>query len=216
MNTENTNQAGYDQTVVKIGLEWLTQYARFLRRSPELLENFTDRPSEFEIIPVPKILLERLAIPGVVGSGNLGGVDPEVRNFLDLDIPGIFQNTTQPSHEEVFDQVREFAAALDAGDASRAAALFSPHFISSDGKSGAEVRRTLDLLFARTSDQRFQISTVAEVHASETECVMHVKGLWRASDPAGGAEAFSEKVNLEMVLDRRTTGGWSITGLRSL
>jgi hypothetical protein len=215
MSTEN-NHASYDQIVVNIGLEWLTQYARFLRRSPELLENFADRPGEFELIPIPRMLLDRLAVPGMVGSGNLGGVDSQAQRLLDFDLGAISGNRAAPPLEPVFDCVREFAAALDAGDASRAAALFSPRFIDQDGRSGAEVQQTLDLLFARTSNRRFQVSTVAEVHTSEAECVVHVNAAWRASDAAQGAEAISERVKLEMVLGRQSGGNWSISGLRSL
>jgi hypothetical protein len=216
MLVEDPAEGNYDHTVVKIGLEWLTQYARFLRRSPELLKSFDDRPGEFESIPIPKVLLERLAVPGMVGSGTLGGVDSQARRLLEFDLEAISQHAKAPPADELFGVVRAFATAVDAGDAARAGLLFSPGFIDSDGKSGAEVQCVLNLLFGRTSNRRFRVSTIAQALASETEGVLHVNAHWQASAVGADAEEISERIKLEIVVERQPDAAWRISGLRSL
>src|SRR5436853_7911054 len=105
MSIEGTTGAGYDQIVVNIGLEWLVQYARFLRRSPELVEGLASRPEDFELIPIPKVLLERLAVPGLLGSGNLGDIDPEIERVFELDLAS-FAGTSPAPPAAALDCVR--------------------------------------------------------------------------------------------------------------
>src|ERR1700743_3579543 len=66
-------KASSEKTVAaQIGVEWLKQYAQFLRRTPELARRLAEETSDFEFVPVPRELLDRLAVSGIAGAG--GGV----------------------------------------------------------------------------------------------------------------------------------------------
>ena len=210
------NDANYDQVVVNIGLEWLTQYARFLRRSPELVERLAGRSGEFELIPIPKVLLERLAVPGLVGSGGLGGVDPEIQRFVEFD-PAKFPLLVETSRGRALDTIREFAAAIDAGNSTAAYAMLSPRFINPDGENAAEVHDTLERLFERTSNRRLQVHSIEEKHGAEAEFAAKVNATWTAcAEQDRGADPVSETVWLEILLDRQPEGDWRISGVRSV
>ena len=72
-----------DEVLARMGIEWLNQYARFLRRTPDVVARLAADDGDFELIPVPKKLLDRLAVPGIVGSGSLGGsVDADIEELL--------------------------------------------------------------------------------------------------------------------------------------
>ncbi len=219
MKPADISDRGYDPLTVGIGMEWLAQYARFLRRSPELADNLAQRPDEFELVPIPKVLLNRLAVPGILGSGNLGEIDAEMRSILELDLDALsrrFIAHNQASQQAAFDRIHEFAAKIEAGDVDAASNLLSPRFINQDGDSAAEVKAVLDALVQRTCDRRLQVLSIEEKHTSDTEVVAGVSAMWSAARHDHGAGEISEAVSLEMVLERQPEGDWKISGLRSV
>jgi hypothetical protein len=214
MKIEHTNQAGYDEVVINIGLEWLVQYARFLRRSPELIEGLRDRPDDFEVIPIPKIVLERLAVPGILGSGSLGAQDPEIHRLIEFDLAALSQKVPAASREAALNVIYRFASAIDTGDSARAGALLSSRFLNPDGKDAAEVHATLRRLFDRTSNRRFEIVAIEDRHASELEFGARVTAKWSAS--TGGGDTLTETVCLDILLERQSDGDWTILAARSV
>jgi hypothetical protein len=216
MHPEQTSDGIYDEVVVKIGMEWLAQYARFLRRSPELVEGLAERPEDFEMIPIPKVLLNRLAVPGIVDSGNLGDIDPEILQFLNLDLGAISRKAAIAARDAAFERIREFAAAIAGGDATRATALFSPQFINPDGMNAAEIHQTLQRLFESTYNRRFEVNDIREVRTSEQDLVARLDASWSAAESAGSADSLAEKVCLEFILELNTDGEWEISAVRSV
>lgn len=219
MNANQLSEHGYDPVIVSVGMEWLVQYARLLRREPELIHKLAERAEEFELIPIPKVLLNRLAAPGILGAGNLSDFSLALQQLLKLD-PTISHEPAgrdQPSRDLAFGRIREFAAAIEAGDLAGASNLFSPTFVNQDGYSVAEVQAILEHLVEHTCDRRFQILSIHETHGSSTEVVTKVDAIWGAANyHDGSADSVTEPVCLEVILEWQPEGDWKISGLRSV
>ena len=216
MNVNNLDEANYDSVILSIGREWLAQYARFLRRSPELVERLADRLDEFELIPIPKVLLNRLAVPGIVGSGTLGDIESEIPRLLEFDATAMSQKLGIFSREAAFNRIREFTAAIAAGDATRASALFSSRFINPDGKNAVEIFETMGRLFDHAYVRRFNVLSIEETHGSDVEVVARVKATWSAAGKEEFMDSVFEAVCLEIVLERQSDGDWKISAVRSV
>lgn len=216
MNANTFDDTQFDSVILSIGTEWLTQYARFLRRSPELVECLAHRSEEFELIPVPKVLLNRLAVPGIVGSGGLGDIDPEILRLLDVGLKTTPRKFAISSRQAAFDKIREFTEAIGSGDAVRVVGLFSPNFTNVDGKGAAEISAKVKRLFRDTTDQRFDVLDIEEIHGSNVEVVARVNAAWSAIANEEPAKRASEAMCLEIFLECQADGSWKISALRSL
>lgn len=50
-----------DPFFMQLSREWLMQYSRFIRRRPDVVKRLSERTDEFELVPVPCLLLNELA-----------------------------------------------------------------------------------------------------------------------------------------------------------
>jgi hypothetical protein len=173
------------------------------------------RPDDFELIPIPKVLLERLAVPGLLGSGNLGDIDPQIQRVFEMDLAQFVPGAPAASRDAAFRCVRTLAEAIDRGDADAARALCASGFVDPDGRSADEMLARLQELFDRTASRRFSVLGIEEVHGSDTEIVARVRASWQASLADGDGPDASEIVILDVVVNRTDDGAWTITGLRS-
>jgi hypothetical protein len=207
-----TPRAGYDRAVVDIGLEWLTQYARFLRRSPELVAGLAERDADFELVPIPRLLLDQLAVPGLVGSGQLGDAGDDADRLADVD--ALFHDRAVAEvPPEAIDVVRRFASAIAHGDAAAVRALLCNAFIDPDGRSADDVSRRLADLFDGSGDRGWTVHDVAATSPGGAECVFRVNGTWRAVVP--GAVDVTEDVALDVIAGPDAEGVWRIRSIRS-
>ena len=65
---------GDDALLQRVGIEWLNQYARFLRRTPDFASRLAAESEAFDLVPIPKKLLDQLADPGLIGSRTCASV----------------------------------------------------------------------------------------------------------------------------------------------
>ncbi len=209
-----------DELVAQVSAEWLAQFARFLRRSPELIAKLVERSDDFEFVPVPKMLLDHLAVPGIMSSGSLGGVDVDLAGLLELGRHSRAEPlpTRDPrSLEEALNRVREFAAALQAGDMVSASRLLSLQFLDQDGRDLTEFQNIVRGLVAGTRERTLSILDTQEVRGSDSELVFRVKARWIAvAGDATSEHRVCETVSLEVTMERQSDGDWKIAGLRSV
>ncbi len=57
-----------DPFFYQLSREWLVQYVQLSRRAPGFVERLRERPDEFELVPVPRALLNELAAEAADGS----------------------------------------------------------------------------------------------------------------------------------------------------
>ena len=202
--------AEYDELIVTVGLEWLAQYSRFLRRSPELLETLAARQDAYEMVPIPRQILDHLAVPGLVGSGSLGLLEQEAAGFMPSAVDG---QAIADFQSVAVDVVREFVSALNTGQAPKAASLFGQTFVNADGRNRDEIVAALMGLFDHAPDQRLRIDDLRAAGRTLTECVVNLCGAWSASaEPA----AVTEPIALEFIVGKDSDNTIAITGVRAI
>jgi hypothetical protein len=216
----------FDAILMRLGLEWLTQYARFLRRDPVVVASLRDRRGEFEMVPVPKTILSHLALPGLVGSGNLGGgsecfLDHLLGDHEVLTEAGAFPEDGRLNGQEagaspLVALVREFAANLGAGDLSRLSALLSERFLDADGRTRDDIETIADALIQATKGGRvFFPKDVTETSRSDTGATVRVSGRWEWHEPEGQTDG-CEELALEFLFEPDEWGVWKIANIKSL
>lgn len=79
-----------DPFFYQLSREWLVQYVQLSRRAPGLIERLREQPDEFELVPVPRSLLNELAAEVADGS---------VTSWLDD--PRLLMDKTEPEQVEI-------------------------------------------------------------------------------------------------------------------
>jgi hypothetical protein len=74
----------------QLSREWLVQYVQLSRRAPGLIERLREQTEEFELVPVPRALLNELAAEVA---------DASVTSWLDD--PRLLMRKPEPGHAEV-------------------------------------------------------------------------------------------------------------------
>jgi hypothetical protein len=210
-----------DPMIAQIGVEWLNQYARFLRRTPELVTRLAADSADFELVPVPKKLLDRLAVPGIVGSGSLGGrIDPEIEELLRIgvvDEPAVVSGPKPASTGDGPVAVIEaLGVAIENGRLEDAMELLSPHFLDEDGRNPQDIRTAVARLIGETAHRRFRIAKASETRRSPRDTTISVIVAWDAAPVSNmPAPAISEEVTFEVILEEDEDNRWKIVSLKS-
>ena len=220
-----------DSIVMRIGVDWLTQYARFLRKSPETVARLQERTGEFDMIPFPRELLDRLAVPGLVGSGRLGSaVDVGTDALLQLRLqpgpslplakgppvpmPGISTSQRDAGNDSPLQRIRDFAQAMEGGDLSALRELISPSFLDAEGRRSEDILGALKVLIEQTAARRLFILRSVETEWSETAVRGQVELIWDVQLDPAGLEYKTERILLVTEL-HLVAGRWRILDLRA-
>jgi hypothetical protein len=209
-----------ESMLTRMGVEWLNQYARFLRRTPELVARLAEDTADFELVPVPKKLLDQLAVPGIVGSGSLGGrVDSEIEELLRIgasDEPVVISSTFGLTDGGPAAVASEFGNAIENGSIDKVMELLSPNFLDDDGRNISEVQSAIARLIDETEERRFRIVNMSESRRTARDATVRLAVDWNAI-PMGDAlvAAISEKAHLELLLERDEHEQWKIVSLKS-
>jgi len=209
---------GADRMVTQIASDWLAQYARFVRRAPELVAKLGDRSEEFELVPVPTVLLNRLAIPGVMASGTLGGWDADLQRLVDLaedpDLAGATGADPGAPPPDAAEVIHRMRAAIEGGEVEQLDALISANYLDPDGRGQAEIRATFEQLIRDTSDRTLDLAELQATRPGPAEIRVTGRGHWRSRPAGSGIEGeIDEDVEFEATLSQDAAGRWSIAEL---
>jgi hypothetical protein len=195
-----------ETVVLQVLSDWLAQYARFLRRAPGVLDNLGSRDEEFEVVAVPRLLLDRLAVPGIGNSGGLGDWTEEMDRIVAL-ATGPQPTPEAPRGHSGERVVEALCRAIEDGDAAAALALFSPAFVDEDGRRLRDMRGLLDRVIADTETRRLVVSELELEPRSAGEVSIRVHGRWSADE-------VTEELDLRLTIARDAFDEWRIIDLR--
>jgi hypothetical protein len=206
------DDAELDPVVTQVASDWLAEYARFLRRSPEVAARLAERPEEFELVPIPRMLLDRLAVPGIMGSGGLGDAEDDIERLRALaEDPETQGAGPRPVDEGAAEVVHRLANALARGDVDGALRLFSPAFVDRDGRNLREIRETLAGLVGATTARRLEVVDLATEAGAAGEVVVRGTGRWHVSlADEGDGPALAEALSFDARLLQDRAGEWHI------
>jgi hypothetical protein len=217
---------GHDPILLRIGTDWLVQYARFLRRSPEVVNRLIEQTEEFELVPVPKALLGELAVPGIVGSGGLGGdVDVTLERLLrtrDTLAPAAITGAAVLATEirddaatGVLDALRRFARSLEEGHLDEVASLIDSRYLDADARTGRELLAELRRLIEDTEDRRLLVIGLTDMVQHGDDASVRVDVVWDARRTVDHEVVrITEPLTIAAQLRREPDDRWAISGLR--
>lgn len=196
--------------------DWVAQYLSHVRRTPEAAEALKARRDEYELVPIPRALVARIAELGAFGLGPMGGPIvpfagtsnlPE-EHGAQVSQPTPFADPLRERAEglaklrkypALVEAVRGFLRALEGGDDKALGDLVDDDYLDEHGRDKKTVLRDIAKLVGGTSDRRF-----VPVHAERLEVagagfVATVTGAWEARFGKEKSAA-SEFFRLEVVL----------------
>ncbi len=192
MSNENSDLA------VRLVILWLSRYVRLSRASPALVDRLRARTDEFEMVPIPRRLLNSVAAAGAPEgprTANSAAIDPE----------------------EPEDGLTSFAAAISRGDLEEAVTRLHPAYLDSDGRQLSDLRKILERALEATVSRELAIERIETDHRDSFSAALTVHCRWRArlAQTSEEASAIEESITLSVDLQRESTG-WLISGMTSL
>jgi hypothetical protein len=206
---------GIDRMVVQIGSDWLAQYARFIRRSPVVVTKLADRPEEFELVPIPRMLLDRLAIPGIIESGMLGDWNADLKKLVQLSTdPTLVIGYPDAPPQKATEVVSQLRSALENGAVEALRRLISPNYIDQDGRDCGELQAALEYLIKRTVDRRLDVTQMRTDWHGPDKVQVKGEGTWQSRlTDRPGAPDIVENIEFRAILSRGANDEWLISEL---
>jgi hypothetical protein len=208
-----------DAALVRIGVEWLSQYVRFLRRAPEVVAKLAADVSSFEMVPVPRNLLDQLAVSGLVGSARLASpIDLRIVEGLRTaaaDAGANRQGEGPSSSGDPMGAAGAFALAIERGSLPDIADLISSRFLDDDGRSPDDILTSIKRLTDGTTSRRLRVLNACETRRSAREAAVVLSVAWDAQSLEGASPAISESLSLEVLLELNGDERWKIASVRS-
>jgi hypothetical protein len=201
-------------------LAYLSHYTRFAARAPGLLERLEQDRVDFEIVPIPRLLLNQICAaeedrPVAQSAAPI----PNLERWLSaVAVPCDGSHPARACVQADDTPVRiaqQLVAALAAGSVAHVAALLSPDFLDEDARNRAEVCSALETLCSSTIDRTFTTHTTEEIQRSERNCTMRITGNWRVTRTEPPSQDISEQVSLYVLLERRNDHEWKVLSIRS-
>lgn len=225
----------FDDAVLRAGLDWLAQYARFQRKSPSTLAPLAESPDDFELVPVPKDLLVglarsrgRLAVPDLSdpalvqirrplrgqlrAAASPAPVSPRGPDGL---VAALRRWRGSPAVFAPALAVERLTAALEGGDVNAAMRLVSPRYLDADGRGSDHLRAALARLLAETILRRATVVRLVETARGADEVSLSTEIAWEATLEGDPPERVVERLLLELHFTRDLDGVWRISWLGS-
>lgn len=179
-----------DSLLERVADEWLRQYSQFRRVDGELTNDLQQRPDEFELVPVPRKLLQFLAAPEAAMTETFedelrelfGRADPPPVEVSALgQLLSARAPVTRKRPEWLWQMVRELAAALERGDASECARLLAADFRGPAGQNREEIMLRLEQLIKATELRRVIPLDLDVVMLGEDLLEAELRLVWEAN-----------------------------------
>ena len=201
-------------------LEYLSHYARFAARAPDLVERLQQDRTDFEMVPIPRLLLNQVS----AAEGGIPVLKTEARitdfqrwlSTAAVTCDGLHPTRACVQTDDTPVRIaRQLVAAIAAGSVARVAALLSPDFLDEDARNRAEVCSALETFCSGTTDRTFATHATEEIQRSEHDCTVRIAGNWRATRTEPLSQDISEQVSLYVLLERRDDHEWKVLSIRS-
>jgi hypothetical protein len=220
-------KSAFDPFVERLGRDWLIQYARLIRIAPELVTRLRDREDEFELVPVPRPLVDALATPfetfdeveadvsGPMRTLEFLGWSPTIP-FTDFGPQiGIDDRQELAGLKPGLDGlIREILVGLEQGDLDRVMAGVSPSYADEEGRGPDELRKSLEQFVELSRSRRLIALGARSPRVSERQLLVSAALAWEArlADEKGGGEPASGIALIELAYDAGDAR-WAAVGM---
>ncbi len=205
--------------------DWLVQYFRFLKISPEVIASMKERADEFELVPVPKSLSQRIMDMPM----EMKMMGRSASSFMDDPFSKLSpQHDTLPtdalrnkiavteklrSYPIIADLMRSFVNALEEGDVEAALKVISDDYADESGRNKDSLKEALIQLMNLSSSRRVMLVHAEKFDYVDGMIVAQTTGAWEArfsQDEAKSSEFFA----LELIFAQDKNGNWKIRSIK--
>jgi hypothetical protein len=161
------------------------------------------------------MLLDRLAIPGIIESGALGDWNADLKKLVQLSsdptlVRG-YPNAPPLKAAEVIDRLR---SVLEDGAVEELQLLISPNYLDQDGRDSGEVQQALERLIRTTTDRCLDLAQMRTAWYGPNKVQVNGEGTWQSRlTDRPGAPDIEEKIEFRAILSRGANDEWLISEL---
>ena len=217
-DVSNPGDALYDPWEYTLIKDWITNYVRFTRISPELTERFANNAAEFKMIPIPNKLFDSLRnfnIPTTRSSSSgFPGFGPQA-GFTD---PTPYYNEKLSKLEVArhFDHLAQLATAfaddIESGDIKKAMSVISDDYLDVQSRGKDQLLADIQKLLESTQNRKLILAHVDEFSVIGEKICTKVSGAWKALMTAD-KKAYSEIFTLELIFQLSNDRQWKISSI---
>jgi hypothetical protein len=176
-----------------LSLSWLLNYVNIIRTNPVLSQAVLSDREQFEMVPMPKEVLEHLAtsrrLTTVVGPASVANVT-RVNTVL--------------SH---------FIQAIEGGNLEEAAGMLSPNYRDANGRDGKQVMQDLRKIAESVSRLKIVPFSTDDLLVLGNRLLANIQVAWEADIKHDGTHQTAAS-HVELLLEKDAHGAWTIGSIR--
>ena len=198
---------------------WIGRYLSLSVTAPEVIQGMSTRTTEFEMVPIPKVMLAQLsplrsAGPPRFGASAFFAFAPQPSTSSRA-LQSIVASKKARHADATISILKDLTSALEKGDRSSILSLVAEDYRDPMGRGKSELSEAIERLFKITSGRRVILTKIDEYEALGNDLVVAVSGAWQA-DVSGdrGTKSEADSLKLELVLTQDREGRWKIGSVR--
>lgn len=197
--------------------DWMVQYFRFLKVSPEVIGAMKERADEFEMVPVPKSISQKIkSMPLDLRHGGTASVftaDPFSMSSGDTLRSKVETVEKLRNYPVLVDLMRSFIVALEAENIDAALSFVSDDYVDASGRDKSSLKKALTGLKNSSSKRRVILVHADQYAYIDGMIIARVTGAWEATLGKEGASS-SEFFALELIFAHDKKGEWKIRSIK--
>jgi hypothetical protein len=179
-----------------VSLSWILNYVNNIRTNPVLAQAVANERDQFEMVPMPKEVLDHLAtsrrVSTVVGPSSVANVTL------------------------VNEVLTKFTQALETGRLEDAAGMLSPDYHDASGRNANQVMGDLRRLLGGVSGLKIVPFSTDDLLVIGSRLLANIQVAWTADVKEGaGSSRKTAAAHVELVLEKNKHGAWSISSVRA-
>jgi hypothetical protein len=180
-----------------VSLAWLVNYVKNIRTNPALSQAVSRERDQFEMVPMPKNVLDHLAnsrrVSTVVGRNSIGSI------------------TT------VNTMLSQFIQAVEAGKLEDAGRMLSANYRDAFGRDAKKVMQDLKMVLGGVSNLKVVPFSTDDLLVIGDRILANIQVAWQGDVKQGVISSNqAEAAHIELILEKDAKGQWSISSLRML
>jgi ketosteroid isomerase-like protein len=223
--------------------DWFIRYISLRARAPQVIDAMRDRAADFEMIPVPKALIDMVSIE--TGGGETLPVGPDWGEFLKpkgggtsglLTDPGlwdpvVFAERFAPPGNALLNRVAEvekarhaesivallkqLTAAVESGDVDELLDLIGEDYRDLTGRTRDQVAQEFQQFVKLSGGRRLVLTRAEQFDVVGHRLIAIVAGAWQADITGSeGTRTQADDFRLELIFAEDREGRWKIVSAR--
>jgi hypothetical protein len=223
--------------------DWIMRYVSLRARAPEVIEGMRGRAAEFEMVPVPKALVDMVSIETgggetiPIGAPDWGAVlKPKGGNSGVFTDPGLWDpvffaerfaapaggaasrvaEAEKARHaESIVGLLKQLSAAVESGDADQLLDVIADDYRDLTGRTKQQVGDEFRKFAKLSGGRRLVLTRAEQFEVVGNRLIAIVSGAWQA-DIGGteGTRTHADNFRLELIFGEDREGRWRIVSAR--